>query len=125
LCDFTTARHLRGSLSGRAFRAVLRPTLLAAGDSDGIQGAADDVVADAGKVLHAATADHDDRVLLQVVADPRDVARDLHPIGEADAGDLAQGGVRLLRSRRVHAGADAPLLRAAGHRGRLALVDDL
>src|SRR5581483_3288126 len=36
-------------------------------------------------------------------------------------GDLAQGGVRLLRRRRVDARADAPLLRRAAQRGRLHL----
>src|SRR3712207_2813703 len=58
------------------------------------------------------------RSLLQVVALARDVHRDLHLVGQADTGDLAQGGVRLLRRGRVHARAHAALLR----RGHLRLA---
>src|SRR6202022_2634323 len=105
--------------------AVLRAALLAAGDADRVERAADDVGADAGEVLDAAPADHYDRVLLQVVADAGDVAGHFHPVGQAHASDLAQRGVRLLGSRRVDARAHAALLRAAGHGGRLALVHGL
>src|SRR6266404_8330323 len=113
-----------GSLA-RALRAVLGAALLAAGDAHGIEGAADDVVADARQVLHAAPADHHHRVLLEVVAHARDVAGHFQAVGEPHAGDLAQRRVRLLRSGGVDAGADPALLGAAGHRGRLPLVDDL
>src|SRR5258705_9030724 len=74
---------------GRALGAVLAAALLAAGDADGVERAADDVVADARQVLHAAAADHHHGVLLEVVAHARDVAGDLHPVGQAHAGDLA------------------------------------
>ena len=40
----------------------------------GVERAADDVVANAREVLHAAAADEHDRVLLEVVALARDVA---------------------------------------------------
>src|SRR6266851_8131657 len=110
---------------GGALRAVLAAALLAAGDAHGVERAADDVVAHARQVLHAAAADHHHRVLLQVVAHARDVAGDLHPVGEPHARHLAQRRVRLLGSGGVDAGAHAALLRAAGHRGRLALVDHL
>src|SRR4029453_11787831 len=52
------------SLGLRAFGAVLGPALLAVGDSDRVERSADDVVADARQILHAAAADHDDRMLL-------------------------------------------------------------
>src|SRR6185437_14526052 len=84
-------------------RAVPAASLLAATDTLGVQRASDDLVADARQVLHAATADEHDRVLLQVVADAGDVGGDLDAAGEPDAGDLAQRGVRLLGRGRVDA----------------------
>src|SRR5260221_723434 len=93
-------------------RAVLRTALAAILDALGVERAADDVVAHAGQILDAAAADQHHRVLLQVMAFAGDVARHLEPVGETDAGDLAQRRVRLLRRRRIDAGADAALLRA-------------
>ena len=80
--------------------------------ADRVERAADDVIADARQVLDAAAANEHQRVLLQVVADARDVGRDLDPVGQPHARDLAQRRVRLLRRLREHADADAALLRA-------------
>src|SRR5918994_2426970 len=114
--------HL-GSLSlfrlFRTLRAVLGAALLAVLDALRVEHAAQDVVADARKVLHAAAADHHHRVLLEVMALARDVADHLEAVGEADLGDLAERRVRLLRRRRVDARADAALLRAGVERGNL------
>src|SRR5271168_2420777 len=96
------------------FGAVLGPALPAIADAGAIKRAAHRVVADTGKILDAAAADQDHRVFLQIVAFAADVARDLVAIGEADAADLAQRGVRLLRRGRVHARAYAALLRGRG-----------
>src|SRR5262245_49080974 len=60
-----------GSL--RTFRAVKRPALFAVFDALGIEDAAENVVAHARQVLDAAAADHDDRMLLQVMSFTRDV----------------------------------------------------
>ena len=68
-------------------------------DADRVERAADDVVADAGKILHAAAADEHHRVLLQVVPDAGNVRRHLDAVGEPDAGHLAERRVRLLRGR--------------------------
>src|SRR5882724_12655406 len=68
--------------SGRPLGAVLAAALLAASDADGVERAADDVVAHAGQVLHPASADHHYRVLLEVVADAGDVAGDFHAVGQ-------------------------------------------
>src|SRR3990172_2836694 len=57
------------------------------------------------------SAHEHDGVLLEVVADAGDVAGDLDLRGQAHAGDLAQGRVRLLGRHRVDAGADATTLR--------------
>src|SRR5215467_12203137 len=87
--------------------AVARARLLATVDARRIQRPADDLVADARKVLDAATAHEHDRVLLQVVALTGDVGGDLDRPGDPHARDLAQRRVRLLRRDRVHAGAHA------------------
>src|SRR6476646_1786704 len=105
---------LAGPRSGRGLRAVLAATLFAVAHAGCVERAPDDVVLDRRKVLHAAAADEDDRVLLEVVADARDVGRDLHLVGEPDAGDLAERRVRLLGRHRANLETDAALLRGAG-----------
>src|SRR3954470_17794182 len=104
-------------------RAVPAASLLAVADALGVQRAADDLVAHAGEVLHPATAHEHHGVLLQVVADARDVGGHLDATGEADAGDLAQRRVRLLRGRRVDARADATALGGTLQRRSLGLLD--
>ena len=68
------------------------------------------MVTDTGQVLDTAAANHNDGVLLQVVADTGNVGGHFVTVGETDTGDLTQSGVRLLRSRGTHSGADAALL---------------
>src|SRR5437899_12765858 len=102
--------------------SVLRATLLPARDARGVEGAPNDVIPDPGEVLHAAAPDHHDRVLLEVVADARDVGGHLQAVGEAHPRDLPEGGVGLLRRRRVDADAAASRLRARLHCGRLRLL---
>src|SRR6476469_10112798 len=87
--------------------AVLGARLLAVAHAGGVERAAHDLVADARQVLDAAAADEHDGVLLQVVALAGDVGGHLDRAGDAHARYLAQGGVRLLRSGRVHARAHA------------------
>ena len=101
-----------------AFDAVLRAGLLAVRDAGGVERAADDLVAHARQVLDAAAAHEHDGVLLQVVALARDVDRDLHAVGQAHAGHLAQGRVRLLGRGGVDARAHPATLR----RGHLLLA---
>src|SRR5512139_3006206 len=112
-----------GKLFG-SLGAVLRPRLPSVLDADGIQLPADDVVANAGEVLHAPPPDHDHGVLLEVVPLARDVHGHLDAVGEADPRHLAECGVRLLRRRGVDAEADSPLLGAAFERRGVALVGD-
>jgi len=104
-----------------ALGSVLGTALLAVGDADRIQSSADNVIADAGKILDAAAADEHNRVLLEVVADAGDVGGDLDPVGQANAGNLTQRRVRLLGGLRVHAGANTTPLRRGlqGRRRRL------
>src|ERR1700742_2933948 len=96
----------------RTLGAVERTALLAVLDALGVEHAADDVIAHAGKVLDAAAADQDHRVLLQIVALAGNIGQRFEAVGQAHLGDLAQRGVRLLRRRGVDAGADSALLRA-------------
>src|SRR5215831_16246920 len=102
---------------------VLRTSLLAIGNANRIQRAADYVVTDSRKVLHTAATDQHNRVLLQVVTNPRNVSRHFDAVGQAHARNLAQRGVRLLRRLGVHARAHAALLRTGlqGGAGRLVL----
>src|SRR5713226_9980721 len=53
--------------------AVFRAPLLAVLNAGGVEGSTNNVIAHAGKILHAAAAHEHDRVLLQVVADPRNI----------------------------------------------------
>src|SRR5664280_2555174 len=110
----------RSGLLG-ALGAVLRARLLAILDALQIERAAHDVVSHARQILDAAAAHEHHAVLLQVVALATDVGNDLEPVRQTHLGDLAQRRVRLLRRRRVDAGADAAPLRAALQRRRLRL----
>src|SRR5919108_1674297 len=98
-------RGTNGALVLRSLDAVLGARLLAVRHAGGVERPAHDLVAHAGKVLHPAAADQHHRVLLEVVALTRNVRRDLHPVREAHARDLAESRVRLLRGGRVHPGA--------------------
>src|SRR5688500_15479639 len=76
-----TAGPLRGTLLADLLGTVARPGLPSVADPRGIEGAADDLVTDAGQVAYATASDEHDRVLLEVVPDAGDVHRDLDPGG--------------------------------------------
>src|SRR4051794_6753132 len=79
--------------------AVFGAGLLAVLYSLRVEGAAHDVVANPGQVLHAAAPDQHHRVLLQVVAFAADVADDLESIGETHLRDLAKRRIWLFGRR--------------------------
>src|SRR5207248_11061128 len=116
------AGPLRGMSALLLLRAVAAARLLAVAHTLGVQRATDDLVPDAREVLHPASADQHDRVLLQVVPDTGDVRGDLDLAGQPDARHLSQRRVRLLRRGGVHAGAHAAPLRAPLERRRLRLA---
>jgi hypothetical protein len=64
--------------------------LLAVFDPSAIKRATDYVIADARKVLDAASAHEHNGVLLEIVPDARNVRRNLYSICEANARDLAK-----------------------------------
>src|ERR1700712_1571028 len=63
------AGPLRGMSALLLLRAVTATRLLAAADTLRVERATNDLVANAGQVLHTTAADEHDRVLLQVVPD--------------------------------------------------------
>src|SRR5215203_3196195 len=109
---FVFAIRFRLSLRLRALGAVLRAALLASLDAHCVESAADHVITNTREVFYTAAADQHQRVLLQVMADARNVGCHLDAVCEPHARDLAQRGVRLLRRLGEHAHADAALLRA-------------
>src|SRR6476659_4360894 len=115
------AGPLRGISALLLLGAVSAASLLAVLHALGVERAANDLVADTGKVLHTTAADEHDRVLLEVVAHARDVSGDLDAAAQAHAGDLAKGGVRLLGGGGVDARADATALRRTLEGRRLVL----
>src|SRR5690606_38833747 len=94
-------RNTSGAYFGllRTLGAVLRTRLLAILDTLRIEHAAQDVVANAGKIADTAAADQNNRVLLKVVTFARDVADDFALVGQANLRNLTKRRVRLLRSR--------------------------
>ena len=78
------------------------------------------MVTHTGKIAYTAAADQNNRVFLQVVAFAGDVGNDFALVGQADLGNLAESGVRLLRRRGIDAGANTALLRVLIHRRDLA-----
>src|SRR5580692_10305570 len=121
----TSCRLVAGPLRGMSalllLSAVPTARLLAVPDALGVQGTADDLVAHAGEVSHPSTAHQHDGVLLEVVANPRDVRRDLDLTRQPHAGDLAERRVRLLGRGGVDARADPTTLGAALKRRGLVL----
>src|SRR2546428_3622322 len=110
----STTWHLGGLLLRvRVLRAVQRATALAVLHPGRVERAADDVVLHRRKVGDRAALHQDDRVLLKVVSDARDIRRHFHAVRETDTGDLAEGRVRLLRGHRADDRADTTLLRRA------------
>src|SRR5438445_2485834 len=105
-------------------RPVLGATLFAALHADRVERAADDVVADTGQVLHAAAPDEHQRVLLQVVADARNVSRHFDAVGQTHARHFSERRVRFLRRLSEDADADTPFLRAVLQGRTLRLADD-
>lgn len=112
LCGVANALLLLGSGRGLLLDAVLRAALLAAVDAEAVKRATYNVVTHTGEIADASTAHEHDGVLLQIVAFATDVRRDFLAVGEANAANLAERGVRLLRRNSADLQANAALLRA-------------
>ena len=84
------------SLLLRTLRAVEGAALHALGNASSIESAADDVVTYAREIADLAAADQHNRVLLQVVADTRDVAGTFDVVRQTNTRNFTQSGIRLL-----------------------------
>jgi len=104
------------------FCAVLGTRLIAVGNAGCIERSADHVIAHTRQILDATAADQNDAVLLQIVANTRNVGGALDTIRETNTGNLAKRRVRLLGRGRKNAGADTTLLRTSVKRRALRLV---
>src|SRR5262245_6796442 len=109
----------------RPLRAVLRSSLHPSLHADGVERAANHVIANTGQVLHAAAANQHQRVFLEVVTHTGDVGRHLDAVGQPYARDLAQRGIRLLGRLGKDAHAYPALLRAVLQGRALGLADNL
>jgi len=105
-----------------ALRAIFRSALSPLHHADRVERSADNVIAHARQVLHAAPADQHNRVLLQVVTFARNVRRNLDAVRQAHTCNLAESRVRLLRRLRVDARADSTPLRRSLQCGRSRLI---
>ena len=74
----------------RTLCAVLGAGLLAVRNTCSIKRTADDMVSGTRKVLDTAATDHDDAVLLKVVALARDIGCNFDSVGKTDSGDLTK-----------------------------------
>ena len=86
----------------RSTRTIPRSSLLPVTNSFRIEHSADDVVAHPREIFDASSADEDNAVLLEIMAFSHDVRLHFVTIGEADAGDLPESRVRLLRGHGRH-----------------------
>jgi len=93
-------------------RAVFRATLLSSLDANCVQSSTNHVITNTRQILNSTSADQDDRVLLQVVTDTRDIRRDLYTVGQTNASYFSQSRVGFLRGLCVHSCTHATLLRA-------------
>lgn len=91
--------------------AVFRATLLSVTHTRRIESPANDVVPNSWQIFHAATSNHDDRVLLKIMSFTRNVSSHFNSIRQADASDFPQGRIRFLRRCGINACANTPLLR--------------
>lgn len=83
---------VRGLSLGR-FRSlgpVFGPTLQTSRHTGCIQCTAHDVIANARKILDTTASDQDNTVLLKIMADTRDIRRDLELVRETNTRDFSQ-----------------------------------
>jgi len=82
------------------------------------------MITDAGEVANTSASNQDNGVLLKIVVLSGNVSGNLSAIGQAYAGNLAQGGVGLLWRHGAYTKADPTSLRAALHIDGFPFVGD-
>ena len=86
---------MRRLLLLHTFRTIFGASLITVCYTLGIQCAADDMVTYTRQVTYTSAANQNNGVLLQVVADTRNVTGSLHAVGKANFCNLTKRGVRL------------------------------
>lgn len=76
------------------------------------------------QIFDSASADHYNRMLLQIMTFSRNVSRYFNTVCEPDSRDLSKSRIWLLRSRCVYSRADSSFLRTAFHRRSISLLDN-
>ena len=109
----------------RSLGAVFRAAATASIHPKAVESSPDDVIAHAGEIFDAASADEDDRVFLKVVPLARDVSDHFLAVRQAHLGDFAKRGVRLFRRAGHHLHTNAAALRAVHQSGRFRFDRDL
>src|SRR5262245_1307504 len=109
----------------RTLRAIFRAALFAVSHANRVERAAHNVITHAWQILDTSSANQNDRVLLEVVPDTRDVRSYFNLIGQPDARNLAQSRVRLFRRLGLDLHTNSASLRAGLERRARCLVFDL
>lgn len=111
--------YLLGRL--RALDAVFGPRTTTLLHASGVESASDNVVSYTRQILHAATTNENDGMLLEIMTFVRNIGDDLAAVRETDLCHLTDSGVRLLRGARhdLHAHAAAKWVSIQSRRFRL------
>lgn len=80
------------------------------------------MIANTRKILYTSTTDENDRVLLEVVSNTRDVSCNFNSIAQANTSNLAKSRIRLFRSDSHNTCANATFLWARLKRGSFSLI---
>ena len=107
----------------RSLGTIFGSPLLAVSDALGVEDTTNNVVANSREILNATATNHNDRVLLKIVALSRNVADHFITVRQPYLGNFAQRRIRFFGRRRVDTRANAPLLRAGLHVPRLLAID--
>ena len=102
------------------FRSIFRTTLLPVRNPCSIKGPANNMISDTGKIFNTPSPNQHNRMLLEIMANSRNISRYLEPVRHPDTSDLSQGRVRFFRGSRIHPDTHTPPLRAASQCGAFA-----
>ena len=112
-------------LLGAFLCSITTATLLSSFDSKRIEDAANNMITNAGEVANTSASNQDNGVLLEIVVLSGNISGNLTAIGQADAGNLSQGGVWLLWRHGAHTKADPTSLRTTLQVDGFPFVGDL
>ena len=94
----------------RSLSAVFGTCLASVVYACSIKGASDDMVSYTRQILNSSASDQNNAVLLQIVADARDISRNFDTVSQTYSGNLSKSGIRLLRCYCLYRSTYASLL---------------